>query len=268
MKKFLALIVVAMMSLPLAAADKTTKIIPLGDLKYKDIEGSCKTILNKEGEILYFPNNNAIMVESSENNVKRMELFVKYAQDELKKKAAKPGEKADAAASAQKIPNYKIIPLGNVDYGSVESNCRPWLSPNGKMLYSITNNAVVVTDTPKVIEAIEKFVADLGKITPKPVYDNIQYSSPGSSDSSTVIIYSDWVNGWPYYSRRYQPWRPDRPPTPPRPPRPPVPIPIPDAGNKPAPNLRPGDIQRRPDAPGMPRPDSIKTPIPTRTTQP
>ena len=266
MKKFLTLIVVAMMSLPLAAADKTTKIIPLGDLKYKDIESSCQTILNKEGEILYFPNNNAIMVESSANNVKRMELFVKYAQDELTKKTTKSdGQKTNAAASAQKIPNYKIIPLGNVDYGSVESSCRPWLSPNGKMLYSITNNAVIVTDTPKVIEAIEKFIADLAKITPKPVYDNIQYSSPGSNDSSTVIIYSDWGDGWPYYPRRYR-----RPPTPPRPPRPPVPIPIPlpDAGNKPAPNLRPGDIQRRPDGPGMPRPDGVKTPVPSRTTQP
>jgi hypothetical protein len=248
-----------------AAAEKTTRIISLGDLKYKDIENSCKTILSDNGEIIYFPNNNAILVESTENNIKRMEFFIKHAQEELKKKAA---------SQSQDVPNYKVIPLGNVEYGTVESNCRSWLSPNGKMVYSIVNNAVIVTDTPKVIAAIEKFITELAKATPEPVYDNIRYLNPGDNDSSTVIIYSGWLdNGW-IYSGRYRPWRPyphrpyppPRPPRPPRPPYPPgpppppvpvpVPIPHPEPGSRPTPNLRPGDIQRRPDNSPAPRPET------------
>lgn len=237
-----------------AAPEKNTRIISLGPLKYQDIESSCKTILKDNGEILYFPNNNAILVESTETNIRRVELFIKYAREELNKKTA-----PSAPAAVPEVPNYKVIPLGNVDYGSIESNCRSWLSPDGKMVYSMVNNAVVVTDTPKVIEAIEKFIAELSKATPAAASDNIQYSGSGSNDSSTVIIYSDWgypgYRYWrypprPYPPRPYPPPPPPRPPRPPRPvpPPPPVPVPIPAPQDKPAPRLPPGAIQQRPES--------------------
>jgi|GEM_PF-3592677 hypothetical protein len=249
MKKILSVLFLLVASLILfATTGKVTRIISLGSLKYQDIENSCKTILQGDGELLYFANNNAILVESTETNIQRVELLIKYAREELKKK--------ETPSTPVNIPVYKVIPLGNVDFGSVDSNCRPWLSPGGKMTYSITNNAVVVTDTPKVIEAIEKFIAELSKATPPARYDDIQYSDPDRNDSNTIIIYSnDWgYPGWGYPGWG-RPWRPPYRPYPPRPrpvpPHPPIPIPVPKPpnvgpGNRPSPPPRSGGIQQRP----------------------
>lgn len=248
MKKLLTLLL-ALTALTMAAAEKATKIIALDDLDYKSVEQSCQVLLSKDGKLVYFPNNRAVMVEDSEENIKRIELFIKFSKEELKKKSPAVENKLSdvkAPPKAEAIPNHKIIPLGNVEYGTVETTCRPWLSDDGKMVYSIPNNAVIVTDTPKVIAAIEKFISDLAKVAPEPAYGKIDYNAqPADSSDSTVIIYSNgwynsgWYGGWysPYYRRYWGP--PPRPrPPPPRPPRPP------------APNPNPGGI--RPGNPGPP----------------
>ncbi len=255
MKKLLTLFL-ALAALTMAAAEKATKIIALDDLDYKSIEQSCQALLGKDGKLVYFPNNRAVMVEDTEDNIKRVDLFIKFSKEELKKKAPVTENKTDAKETSKPaaVPNHKIIPLGNVEYGTIETTCRPWLSADGKMVYSLNNNAVIVTDTPKVIAAIEKFVSDLAKVAPEPAYGKIDYNSlPADSSDSTVIIYSNgwydngWYGGWysPYYRRYWGPPprpRPPRPPLPPRPPRPPVPVPVP--------NPNPGGI--RPGNPGPP----------------
>lgn len=247
-------------------AENVRKILPLSEDEYKLIEKGSRSLLGPSGNMVYFPKNQAIMIEDTQANVEKISIYINSTRDLVKKDEKKPEAKEPVPeAKAEVSKNYKIIPLGTIEYGTVDEVCRPWLSENGRLMYSLSNNAVIVVDKPEVIAAVEKFVRDLIKAAPEAKYDNIRYNDTYYGDSAYFYSGDGYWGGWsyPYYyypwRRPYRPWRPyPRPPRPrppgplpPRPhppgPRPPGPLPRPDGGSE----IRPGnDGPGRPDRPG------------------
>jgi len=55
---------------------------------------------------------------------------------------------------------YKLIPLGVLDYDTVNKTCRPWLSHGGLLVDEEARNSVLVYDSPGVVSRISDFMRD------------------------------------------------------------------------------------------------------------
>jgi hypothetical protein len=55
--------------------------------------------------------------------------------------------------------NYKLIRLQSLDFRTIDAVCRQWITKGGKLIHDKKLNAVLVYDTPQVVEKIQRFVA-------------------------------------------------------------------------------------------------------------
>ncbi|MDD3119388.1 MAG: hypothetical protein PHQ27_09430, partial [Victivallales bacterium] len=56
--------------------------------------------------------------------------------------------------------DYKLLPLGVMDYDTVDKTCRPWLSPGWLLVNEKIRDSVLVYDTPAVIKKISNFLRE------------------------------------------------------------------------------------------------------------
>jgi len=61
---------------------------------------------------------------------------------------------------------YKMLPLGVLDFVTVEKQCRPWLSPGGLLINEEAKSSVLVYDTPGVISRIADYMRDADRNAP------------------------------------------------------------------------------------------------------
>jgi len=77
--------------------------------------------------------------------------------------AKRPGTVVINRSVIEKEKHYKFIPLETLDYATLNSICRPWLSEGGIMTYEKARNSVLIYDTNEVIDKIAKFVGELDR---------------------------------------------------------------------------------------------------------
>jgi len=82
---------------------------------------------------------------------------------------------------------YKLIPLETIDFATVESVCRPWLSQGGLMTYEKPRASVLVYDVPAVIAKVEKFVRD-ADLPPVNVKIDVDYMGAGQNSDANFKV--------------------------------------------------------------------------------
>lgn len=246
MLKFFIMLLLALPLGAWAAPKIDVKTISMENIDFKSIEQVCKSLLTENGDMIYLPIDNALLIRDEPEAGARIERFIKHTKELLKEhdqseteKAAKveppPVAEKDASKAAtelkpvvqEKPPNvYKVIPLGNADYGTVDEICRSWLSEDGKLLYSPGSNTVIISDTANIVNRIHKFINDIHKSSVPPASQTtrqISIEDINPPQSTNVIYVNDssfgrW--GFPsYYYYQYSGSRhwPSRPCPRPRP---------------------------------------------------
>lgn len=222
------------------------KTIPMDDIDFKSVEKVCKSLLTENGDMIYLNADNALLIRDTPAAAARIASFINHTKELLKEHAGDevaqtPPEKKTAdpvdAIPAEKKPEpppekiYKIVSLGDAGYGTVDEICRSWLSTDGKMLYSPSNNTVIISDQANIVQRIEKFITDLKKTSPMLPSQQIPLDNIAPPQNTTTIYVNDtsWRWGVPiYYYPRPHPWpRPHPRPRPrpkPHPPKPQPPI--------------------------------------------
>lgn len=112
--------------------------------------------------------------------------------------AASGGRAADAVPAAEKKPRtvvikyepekekiYKTIPLGVIDFETVNQVCRPWLSPGGLLINEESRGSILVYDSPGVISRISEFLrqADRSAVNVMVTFD---YQETGGGNNFAI----------------------------------------------------------------------------------
>lgn len=250
--------ILLLLALPLgtwAAPKLDVKTISMDNIDFKSIEKVCKSLLTENGDMIYIPIDNALIIRDEPEAGARIERFINHTKELLKEHDQSETEKAPkveplpvAAKDAPKpsaepkpvVPEklplvYRVIPLGNTDYGTVDEICRSWLSAEGKLLYSPGSNTVIISDTANIVNRVHEFIDDIHKSSSSSSSSaqttrQISIDDINPPQNTTTIYVNDnsfgrWgVPNYYYYQYSYPRPFPPRPrPIPPRP-RPPRPL--------------------------------------------
>lgn len=253
MLKFLMLLLLALPLSGWAAPKIDVKTISMDNIDFKSIEKVCKSLLTENGDMIYIPVDNILLIRDEPEAGARIARFISHTKELLKEHDKDEAEKAPkvepppaatkddvkpAVEAKPEIPEkaptvYRVIPLGNTDYGTVDEICRSWLSDDGKLLYSPGSNTVIISDTANIVNRVHKFIDDIHKSS-----GSTSSSSPTSQTTRQISIddinqpqstnviyvrdssYGSW--GFPnYYYYSSSRWPPRPRPCPPHPrPRP------------------------------------------------
>ncbi len=83
--------------------------------------------------------------------------------------------------------DYKLLPLGVIEYEAVDKTCRPWLSPGGLLIYEENKASVLVYDVPAVIKKISDFLRESDQNAPN-IRIDFEYSDAGQENVSYVKV--------------------------------------------------------------------------------
>ena len=83
--------------------------------------------------------------------------------------------------------DYKLLPLGVMDYDTINKTCRPWLSPGGLLVYEEYRASVLVYDTPAVIKKISEYLRDADRHAPN-IRVEFEYTDASQDNVSFVTV--------------------------------------------------------------------------------
>lgn len=102
-----------------------------------------------------------------------------------------------AKKTSYRIPeekHYKLLPLGASSFETVEKVCRSMMSEDGILTYEKNRNSILVYDTQKVIDKVDRFLRGIDREIVN-IRINIDFVGSGSSQNDLIQVKTPFGEG-------------------------------------------------------------------------